>query len=67
MTKKIDRSDRRRFLKSAAVVSGTAAAATLAGNAAAEMVEETAKPEAAQAKGYRETDHVREYYRLARI
>jgi hypothetical protein len=55
---------RRNFLKLASVgaVAGTVAAA--AGGRAREA--EAAEPEA-RAKGYRETDHVRKFYELARF
>jgi hypothetical protein len=55
---------RRNFLKLASVgaVAGTVAAA--AGGARREA--EAAEPEAG-AKGYRETDHIRKFYELARF
>ena len=67
---KTPRRDRRSFLKGAAVaatattaaaVGAAAVAGTETGNA---EVAESAKPEHT---GYRETEHVRTYYRLARF
>ncbi len=54
---------RRDFLKQAGLVAGTAgAAAVMAGSKKAEAAE------ADQAKsGYRETDHIRTYYELAKF
>lgn len=63
-------SDRRNFLRRAMVATGaTTAAAAAVGVGAHQSIEHTAStaPEDAKSKGYRETDHVREYYRLARI
>ncbi len=56
---------RREFLKGAAVASAAAGAGVLATDAIAEeAASETSKN---QSLGYQETDHVREYYRLARF
>ena len=54
---------RRAFLKGAAVTTaavGTGAVATSA------VASTDAEPKQVEKHGYRETDHVREYYRLAR-
>jgi len=58
--------DRRRFLKTSAAASAAAAASVLIpGGAAADMTE-TAEP-TRSAEGYRETRHVSDYYRSARL
>lgn len=58
---------RRRFLFTlGAGGAGVAAASVAALPAAAAIVTPTAEPTAATS-GYRETDHVRDYYRTARI
>ena len=54
---------RRAFLKGAAVTTAAVGTGAVAGTAAASS---DAEPKRAQKQGYRETDHVREYYRLAR-
>lgn len=62
----VDRESRRNALKGMAVLGGAAAASVAAGNAVA--AEEAPVKSAAPVKlGYRETDHVREYYRRARF
>lgn len=63
----VDRESRRNALKGMAVLGGAAAAASVAaGNAVA--AEEAPEESVAPVKlGYRETDHVREYYRRARF
>jgi hypothetical protein len=58
------RVDRRNFLKQAGVVIGTAGTAAAAGSAEA-LAKTDDAPE--QAAGYRETEHVRTYYKLARL
>lgn len=65
------RSDRRAFMKGVAAAGGAAAVAVAGGAAVAEVSADKtpaakAKTDAAT-KGYRETEHVREYYRLARF
>ena len=67
---KTPKSDRRAFLKGVAVASGATAVAVAGGSAVADV--SGAKPEGLKAKaegrkGYHETDHIREYYRLARF
>ncbi len=60
-------SDRRAFLKGV-LVSGGAAAVAVAGSKGLAAPTEEAKPEAAVetgSKGYRETAHIREYYKIA--
>jgi hypothetical protein len=56
--------DRRGFLKQAGRVIGTAGAAATIGGADALAKSDDALGEAA---GYRETEHVRTYYKLARL
>lgn len=67
---KIPKSDRRAFLKGAAVAGGATAVAVAGGAAVADVSGD--KPQAAKAKaegskGYHETDHIRKYYRLAQF
>lgn len=56
---------RRSFIKGAAVATTAIGAGAAVGVAQAESVEDT--PVKNQNKGYRETEHIREYYRLARF
>jgi len=58
---------RRNFLRRAVVATGatSAAAAAYATGTTVEPTSEAAKPASKADKGYRETDHIREYYRLA--
>jgi len=60
---------RRSFLRRAVVATGatSAAAAAYATGTTVDPAPEAAKPESQGGKGYRETDHIREYYRLARF
>jgi nitrous oxide reductase len=63
------RSDRRTFMKGVAAAGGVAAAAggaAVAGGSA-EDTPKAAAQDPAESKGYRETAHVREYYRLAQF
>ena len=55
--------DRRRFLKQAGLVIGTAGATATVGSTAALAESEQPQGDA----GYRETDHVRTYYKLAQL
>lgn len=59
---------RRRFLKGLAVAGGSAALAATASAAATDVEEKADVAESTSSKqsGYRETDHVRAYYRTAR-
>jgi len=60
------RVDRRSFLKQAGVVIGTAGTAAAAGSA--DVLAETGDvQQPGQAAGYRETEHVRTYYKLAKL
>lgn len=63
------KSDRRGFLKSAVVASGAAAAAGALNSNVANANDQTKKPadQGKEQTGYRETAHIREYYRLARF
>ena len=56
--------DRRRLLTGAGLAIGAAGAAAATGTSTAEAASETQKP---QHNGYRETDEVKTYYRLARF
>ena len=60
---------RREFLKRAAVTGGAVTVAAAAGSAAAATDAPAASVPAAapQSRGYRMTDHVERYYRLARF
>lgn len=59
---------RRGFLKSAAVVGGAATATALGSQVQAGVNEQTpTAKEVTPSKGYRETPHIREYYKKARF
>jgi len=62
---KFIRSDRRNFLKGAAVAGGAAAVAAPVTTIAAEPEKIDVSP--AADKGYEENDYVRDYYQLARF
>jgi nitrous oxide reductase len=65
---KTPRGDRRAFLKGVAVAGGATAVAVAGGSAVADVSADrpgAAKAKAEGSKGYHETDHIREYYRLA--
>lgn len=62
---KFIRSDRRNFLKGAAVAGGAVAVAAPATTLAVEPVK--AEASAAADKGYQENDYIRDYYQLARF
>ena len=67
MRKDNDRSskiDRRRLLTGAGLAIGAAGAAAATGTSTAEAASESEKP---QHSGYRETEEVKTYYRLARF
>jgi nitrous oxide reductase len=67
---KTPESDRRAFLKGVAVAGGATAVAVAGGSAVADISTDkpgTAKAKAEGSKGYHETDHIREYYRLAQF
>lgn len=56
--------NRRAFLKGAALTTAAVGTGAVTGSAVASNTDE---PKKAEKHGYRETDHVREYYRLARV
>jgi len=56
--------DRRGFLKQAGLVIGSTGAAATVGSTTALADSE---PKQGEAAGYRETEHVRTYYKLARL
>jgi nitrous oxide reductase len=56
--------DRRRLLSGAGLAIGAAGAAAATGTSTAEAASELQKP---QQDGYRESEHVKTYYRLARF
>lgn len=59
------REGRREFLKGAAVAGGAVSVAVAAGGASAATPETGQAPGDASGKGYRETAHVRAYYKTA--
>ena len=59
------KSQRRSFLKSAAVAGTAVGAGAVTAESLADIVKEPSEPVAK--KGYQESDHIREYYRLARF
>ena len=60
---KVSKSDRRDFLKLAGVGAGAGGAAVLGGPKKADA----AAAEAPSGRGYRETEHVKKFYRSARF
>lgn len=61
---------RRQFIKTLGAAGGAVAVATVAGEAAADVVEqldEQANAKTGKSQGYEKTDHVRAYYDSARI
>jgi nitrous oxide reductase len=56
---------RRSFLKGAAVAGTAVGAGAVTSRTLAEATVDDAEP--AQSSGYRETEHIRKYYRLARF
>lgn len=62
-----DSPSRRAFLKQSALLGGATAAAVVAPGVAADAMQETATPEPQPTQqGYRETEHVKAYYRTLR-
>ena len=59
-------SSRRQFMKTLGVAGSAVAVASVAGEAAAEVVEQPAE-QPAKSQGYQKTEHVRAYYDSARI
>jgi hypothetical protein len=62
----VDATERRRVLKTLVAAGSVTALAAVSGRAVAGPKVEVAEP-APEAKGYRETDHIRTYYSKARI
>ena len=62
----VDRSSRRNALKGMAVLGGAAALSTTS-SASAKSADLEPQQKAPVSLGYRETDHIREYYRRARF
>lgn len=56
---------RRQFLKNSALTGAVIGSGAVTGEVLAETLEE--KPVKSENKGYQETDHIREYYRVARF
>ena len=65
MKKSADKVQRRSFLKGAAVAGAAVGTGAVTSQTLADVAEE--QPEKVAKKGYRETEHIREYYRLARF
>ncbi len=65
-SKLVDRDSRRNALKGMAVLGGAAALSTTTG-ASADSAHLEKQEKAPESLGYRETDHIREYYRRARF
>ena len=64
----IDRESRRDALKSMAVLGSAAVvSAATTGASAADATTQEVKSDVPSSLGYRETDHIREYYRRARF
>ena len=63
----IDRDSRRNALKGMAALSGAAVVAASTHVSAAETDDHEMQSDSPKALGYQETEHVREYYRLARF
>ncbi len=59
--------ERRGFLRNLAVASGAATAAGITAKASAAVEGTDVQSDKPQTSGYKETAHVREYYRLARF
>ena len=61
----VTRKDRRDFLRTLTVGAGVATVALASGTAAAGIAEEAVAENNNTAKGYRETQHIRDYYKTA--
>jgi len=59
--------DRRAFLRKLAVAGGATAAVAMTGRAAVAAPVQEAPSDGNENRGYRETPHVRTYYRTARL
>jgi hypothetical protein len=63
----VDRESRRNALKGMALLSGAAVMTTANTSSAGVATDHEIKSEPPPSLGYRETDHIREYYRRARF
>ena len=63
----VDRDSRRNALKGMAVLSGAAVVSTVTSASAADIATQEDQSEAPPTLGYRNTDHIREYYRICRL
>ena len=63
----VDRDSRRNALKGMAVLGGAAAVSASTSVSAAGIAPEEERSEAPKSLGYHQTEHIREYYRLARF
>ncbi|MDE0308896.1 MAG: twin-arginine translocation signal domain-containing protein [Acidiferrobacterales bacterium] len=66
-SKLVDRDSRRNALKGMAVLGGAAAISASTSVSAADIQPEKEKSDAPKTLGYHQTEHIREYYRLARF
>ncbi len=66
-SKLVDRDSRRNALKGMAVLGGAAAMSASTSVSAADISASEDKSEAPKSLGYHQTEHIREYYRLARF
>lgn len=64
-TKTTKTTDRRKFLMAAGLGSAGAAALAIGGRKAAKVAQ--AAPQQDAASGYRETDHIRKYYKTTKV
>ncbi|NKB76781.1 MAG: twin-arginine translocation signal domain-containing protein [Gammaproteobacteria bacterium] len=65
MKNELEKKDRRAFLKGASATAVAVGTGAVSANVLADATSAEIKPVVKE--GYRETDHVREYYRLARF
>jgi len=64
---KVNRESRRNALKGMAVLSGAAVVTASTSVSAAEMTAQETPSVSPKTLGYRETEHIRDYYRVARF
>ena len=63
----VDRESRRNALKGMAVLSGAAVVSASTAGSAADFTTQEKQSDSPKTLGYRETEHIRDYYRLARF
>ncbi len=64
---KVSRESRRNALKGMAVLSGAAVVSASTSVSAAEITDQETQSVSPKTLGYRETEHIRDYYRVARF